>query len=173
MRRDAILLAAGLFSWTIIEYVVHGVLAHSHRTFVTKIHGIHHGDPHRVFTIRAWPWVAIVYFGSLALVGISASTIYLSGIIAGFLAYEFLHYRFHFVKPGSDLEAWLRARHLAHHAGAPNAYFGVTTPLWDLIFGSEPERTRRAELEARASQMAPLTGRTNIERITSRFRFSN
>jgi sterol desaturase/sphingolipid hydroxylase (fatty acid hydroxylase superfamily) len=166
MVRDAIIVATGVFAWTIVEYIIHGTLAHAHRTFVTKMHGVHHGDPSRVFALRAWPWIAIVYFGGLAWVGFSSAMIFLSGIVIGFALYEIMHYRFHYAVPANSLEAHLRARHLAHHIAAPKAYFGVTTSLWDKVLGSEPEPARRAELEAAAARIAPLAGRSNLERIT-------
>lgn len=164
--RYVLIFVAGLFSWTIVEYVIHGVLAHAHRTFVTKMHGMHHGDPSRVFAIRAWPSVAIIYLGGLLWAGFSPTMIFLSGLLFGFALYEFAHYRFHFAAPANGLEAHLRARHLAHHIAAPNAYFGVTTPLWDKILRSEPEPARREALEAAGARVAPMTCRSNIERIT-------
>ena len=55
---------AGLFAWTLVEYVIHGVLGHAHRTFVTRLHEVHHRDPRAVFALGAWVPVAVV-IGSL------------------------------------------------------------------------------------------------------------
>jgi hypothetical protein len=165
MLRDLEIAAAGLLAWTLLEYVIHGTLAHAHRTFVTPMHYVHHHDPSRVFALRAWPWVAIVWFGGLAWRGLSPAMIFLSGLLMGFALYEFMHYRYHFAKPSSAVEARLRARHLAHHVRAANYWFGVTTPLWDQLLGSEPPAPQRAELEAAGARVAPMLCRSNLERV--------
>ena len=54
MLFDTLIFAAGLFAWTIVEYVIHGVLGHAHRTFVTELHNVHHRDPRAVFAMGAW-----------------------------------------------------------------------------------------------------------------------
>jgi dihydroceramide fatty acyl 2-hydroxylase len=166
MLRDAALFAAGLFAWTIVEYVIHGTLAHAHRTFVTERHMVHHRDPSAVFAIRLWPVVALLWIIGLASWGFGGPMVYFNGLLFGFAAYEFVHYRIHFRMPASNFEARLRARHLAHHAGAPGAWFGVTTRLWDVVFGSEPEPSRRVALLARAAAIEPLRCPSNFSRIT-------
>jgi len=49
MLADTFIFAAGVFTWTLLEYVIHGVLGHAHRTFVTRLHEVHHRDPRAVF----------------------------------------------------------------------------------------------------------------------------
>ncbi len=156
---------AGVFAWTMVEYLIHGVLAHRYRTFVTPMHGAHHRDPHAVFAIGAWIPTAVVLFGGFAMFGAAPGMIFFSGIAAGFAGYEYLHYRIHFARPASRLEARLRARHLAHHAGKPDAIFGVTTRLWDVVIGSEPEAAEMRELAETGARIAPLTGRSNLGRL--------
>ncbi len=166
MLRDAALFAAGLFAWTLVEYVIHGTLAHAHRTFVTERHMVHHRDPSAVFAIRLWPLVALLWIIGLASWGFGGPMVFFNGLLLGFAAYEFAHYRIHFRMPANAFEARLRARHLAHHSGVPGAWFGVTTRLWDVVFGSEPEPSRRDALLARAAAVAPLQGPSNFGRIT-------
>jgi dihydroceramide fatty acyl 2-hydroxylase len=166
MLRDAALFAAGLFAWTIVEYVIHGTLAHAHRTIVTERHMVHHRDPSAVFAIRLWPFVALLWIAGVASWGFGGPMIFFNGLLCGFAAYEFVHYRIHFRTPANTYEARLRARHLAHHMGAPGAWFGVTSRLWDILFGSEPEVSRRDLLLARAAAVAPLTCPSNFSRIT-------
>jgi dihydroceramide fatty acyl 2-hydroxylase len=156
---------AGVFAWTMVEYLIHGVLAHAHRTFVTPMHGVHHRDPHAVFAIGAWIPTAIVLLGGFAMFGAAPGMIFLGGIAAGFAGYEYLHYRIHFARPASALEARLSARHLAHHVGAPDAIFGVTTRLWDVVLGSEPNAVEMRELAELGARVAPLDGRSNLGRL--------
>jgi 4-hydroxysphinganine ceramide fatty acyl 2-hydroxylase len=165
MLADALIFAAGLFTWTLLEYVIHGMLAHMHRTFVTPLHDGHHRDPHCVFAFRAWIPAAIVLVAALAWFGLAPGVIFLYGIAAGFSAYEYVHYRIHFAHPASALESRLRTRHLAHHVAEPDAIFGVTSPIWDVIFGTEPKPERMRKLAAAGARVAPLAGSSNLGRI--------
>ena len=47
----------------VVEYVIHGVLGHAHRTFVTGLHEVHHRDPRAVFALGAWIPTAVVLIG--------------------------------------------------------------------------------------------------------------
>ena len=156
---------AGLFAWTLLEYIIHGVLAHSHRTFVTPLHNEHHVDPRAVFAMRAWIPTASVLMVLLMIFGMVPGMIFLFGIAAGFAVYEYVHYRIHFASPASAVEARLRARHLAHHMKEPDAIFGVTTRIWDVVFGSEPPPERMRELAAVGASVAPLSGSSNLGRV--------
>ena len=156
---------AGVFAWTLVEYVIHGVLAHSHRTFVTALHNEHHVDPHAVFAMRAWIPTGLVMLVLLAIFRMAPGMIFLLGIVAGFAGYELLHYRIHFAAPSCAAEARLRARHLAHHAAEPDAIFGVTSRIWDVVFGTEPAPERMRELAALGGRVAPLAGQSNLARV--------
>jgi sterol desaturase/sphingolipid hydroxylase (fatty acid hydroxylase superfamily) len=63
----------------------------------------------------------------------------LSGVWAGFLYYEAVHYRVHLTRGQGRFIGRQRRAHFHHHFRAPDRCFGVTTPLWDYVFG-----TRRA-----------------------------
>ncbi len=170
MLLDALVFAAGLFAWTLAEYVIHGVLAHAHRTFVTRLHDVHHRDPRAVFAMRSWIPTAAVLGGAFALFGLAPAVVFIAGVVSGFAAYEFVHYRIHFARPWCALEARLRARHLAHHACEPDAIFGVTTRLWDVVLGTEPDAERMRALAAAGARVAPLSGASNLgQLIRSRF----
>jgi sterol desaturase/sphingolipid hydroxylase (fatty acid hydroxylase superfamily) len=156
---------AGLFAWTLVEYVIHGVLGHAHRTFVTGLHQVHHRDPRAVFALGAWIPTAIVLAGALEWFGLAPGAIFYGGIVCGFGVYEYVHYRIHFASPANGVEARLRARHLAHHLREPDAIFGVTTRLWDVVFGTEPKPERMRELAAVGASVAPLSGSSNLGRV--------
>ena len=46
----------------------------------------------------------------------------------------------------------------------PDAIFGVTTRIWDVVFGSEPPPERMRELAAAGASVAPLSGSSNLGR---------
>ena len=170
MLVDLLIFGAGVFAWTLLEYIIHGVLAHSHRTFVTPLHNEHHVDPRAVFAMRAYIPTAIVLLVLSIIFGTAPGMIFLFGIVAGFAVYELVHYRIHFATPSCALEERLRARHLAHHVKEPDAIFGVTTRIWDVVFGTEPDRERMRELAEAGARVAVLSGSSNLGRvIRSRF----
>ena len=172
MLIGVVMFVAGMFAWTLVEYVIHGVLGHAHRTFVTPLHDVHHRDPHAVFALGAWIPTAVVMAGGWYLFGLAPGMMFLGGIVAGFAVYEVIHYRIHFTKPAGSIEASLRARHLAHHFREPDRIFGVTTPLWDYVFGSEPPSPQMRALSEAGGSIAPLEGRSNLGRIVHAARAS-
>jgi sterol desaturase/sphingolipid hydroxylase (fatty acid hydroxylase superfamily) len=165
MLADTLVFAVGVFAWTLLEYVIHGVLGHAHRTFVTRLHEVHHRDPRAVFALGAWVPVAVVIGVAWRIFGAAPGVIFLGGVAAGFAGYEFVHYRIHFSRPSCAVEERLRARHLAHHFREPDAIFGVTTPLWDVVFGTEPAVERMRGLAESGKAIAPLSGRSNLGRV--------
>lgn len=170
MLATVFIFVGGLFTWTLIEYVIHGVLGHAHRTFVTPMHDVHHRDPHAVFAIGAWLPTAAFLTGAWLIFRAASGVIFYSGIAVGFAAYEILHYRIHFAQPSCELEARLRARHLAHHLREPDAIFGVTTPLWDILLGTEPDADGMRELDYCGGRVAPLQGPSNLGQLIANLR---
>jgi len=126
---------------------------------------VHHRDPRAVFALGAWIPTALVLVGMIAWFGLDAGVIFYGGIVCGFAIYEYVHYRIHFVKPTSGVEERLRARHLAHHAGEPDAIFGVTSRIWDVVFGTEPSAERMQKLADVGARVAPLSGQSNLGRV--------
>src|SRR5208283_3723635 len=91
-----ILFALGLFLWTFLEYVIHGFLSHVFTTFATPFHAEHHRNPRAVFTAGVWMPTAIVSALIFAIFGLTPATTLWLGIVAGFIGYEMIHYRYHF-----------------------------------------------------------------------------
>jgi sterol desaturase/sphingolipid hydroxylase (fatty acid hydroxylase superfamily) len=160
----AVLFASGLGAWTLLEYVIHGPLSHRFRTFVSPLHDVHHRDPHAVFTARAWLPLLTITLALIMFSGFHPATFFLLGVVGGFVGYEAVHYRIHFVHPRNQLETRLRIRHLAHHTCRPNAIFGVTSPFWDRLFGTEPAAPDQEEMHWAVRDIPALTGPSNWKR---------
>ena len=169
---DTVLLLAafglGVLLWPLLEYAVHGWLAHTFRTFVSPLHGAHHTAPERVFTspLASVPVSGLIWLGATSLLGLAAGSALAAGVVAGFLRYEYRHWRIHFRAPRSEREARRRAHHLAHHFCNARAYYGVSTDFWDRVF-----RTRPAAFEehyARVRDVPPLRGRSNLGTLIPR-----
>jgi dihydroceramide fatty acyl 2-hydroxylase len=132
-------IGAGLFLWTLLEYGIHRFAFHG---FLP--HYQHHEDPKDTKYIVSPLWlsggtslalwvVMRIPAGSWARSGLT-----LAAIIAGYLAYEAVHLRIHSNVPGGPLLRALRKRHYYHHFADERYCYGVTTPVWDRVFGSQP-----------------------------------
>lgn len=155
------LFAAGLLTWSFLEYAIHGWMGHRFATFVTPLHHVHHRDPHAVFALGAW-LPALLPLLICASCGARGWTIFYGGILTGFAVYEVEHYRIHFRAPICRVEARMRTRHLIHHYCEPAQCFGVTTALWDRVFGTSASGAGDALMAIRVASIGPLGGRSNV-----------
>jgi sterol desaturase/sphingolipid hydroxylase (fatty acid hydroxylase superfamily) len=165
MVEYAALFVSGLFVWTFAEYLIHGWLSHTFRTFAMPLHAVHHRDPHAVFAVRAWIPIGVVWTTLTVMFRWTPWIIVLSGVLAGFAGYEALHYRIHFCHPRGAVENYLRSRHLVHHEYYPQRCFGVTSAFWDLAFGTEPMGGGMTACAKSMSSRPPLCGPSNLHKL--------
>jgi sterol desaturase/sphingolipid hydroxylase (fatty acid hydroxylase superfamily) len=153
---SAVLAAAvlGYFIWTLIEYFGHRFLFHYPfpgklgARFHFLIHGVHHehpNDPLRlVMPVLLSGPIMIVAFGVARLLfGLPLAYPVLSGFIAGYIAYDMVHYYVHHGRPRTLVGRTLRRLHMLHHFRDPALGFGVSAPWWDYVF-----KTAVARMEA-------------------------
>ena len=148
------LFAVGYFIWTLIEYFGHRYLFHWEfpgafgRRIHFLIHGVHHDhpdDPLRLVmpVLLSGPIMIIAWFVATLIFGSVLRFPALAGFIAGYLAYDMVHYYTHHAKPTSRLGQTLRRLHLMHHFRDHDKGFGVSAPYWDYVFGTLERRQRR------------------------------
>ena len=130
----------GLIGWTFIEYLLHRVLFH-HAPVLSQIHASHHQSPQELIGTPAWASVilGLIVIGgpSWETLGFNLGTAVTTGVVTGYLWYVFVHYAIHHWQPRQNsyfYRAWLR--HAVHHHHSQHRNFGVTTALWDHIFGT-------------------------------------
>ncbi len=144
----------GLFTWTLAEYVVHRFVFHFRpRTPWQErvsflFHGVHHAQPWSKTRLVMPPVVsiplALLFYGAFRLlVGLALGATHwvaplFSGFVAGYLAYDMFHYSMHHLRMQSGVLHSLRRYHMQHHGATPDRRFGVTSPLWDIVFGTKP-----------------------------------
>ena len=138
------LIVAGLFVWTITEYLLHRFVFHFHTTsdFGKRItfmfHGVHHAYPNDTKRLVMPPSVSIplavgfFFLFKAILGGISVAPFYI-GFIAGYLFYDISHYAIHHFNMHSRFWLAIKNHHMRHHYQNPELGFGVSTPLWDVI----------------------------------------
>ncbi|HKZ03735.1 MAG TPA: sterol desaturase family protein [Pyrinomonadaceae bacterium] len=141
-----VLLASGLLSWGLIEYALHRFIFHldagsiSGRKVVYAAHLSHHENPKSTDSLFASlqisaPIAAGYWLLAWAVLGTWRAASYLFiGLIAGYFCYEWLHFQAHHRKPRLRLFRYLKKYHLMHHYRTPGLRFGVTSPLFDLVF---------------------------------------
>ena len=115
----------GLLAWTLAEYITHRFVLHS---VATIQHGNHHANPQEPIDRIFWQiWLA------LAVVYLMTGGTVLAGVLVAYAWYLSVHHCVHH-KPGI-LPPFLLKHHLDHHKFARRNY-GVTTRIWDRIFGT-------------------------------------
>ena len=62
----------------------------------------------------------------------------MAGMVGGYVWYDLTHYYLHHAAPKTAFGKWLRRYHLVHHFQTPEVRYGITTPLWDHVFGTYP-----------------------------------
>jgi sterol desaturase/sphingolipid hydroxylase (fatty acid hydroxylase superfamily) len=142
------LLPLGILLWTLLEYVLHRFVFHLRarnatlRGILDTLHQNHHADPRDIRFLLVQPAYALVISAVIAsgIVAITGKPFWMAGLMcgiwAGFLAYETVHYRVHL---SSSETGWIRKRrraHFHHHFSNARRCFGVTTSLWDHVFGT-------------------------------------
>jgi sterol desaturase/sphingolipid hydroxylase (fatty acid hydroxylase superfamily) len=149
----ALLTLAGIGLWTLAEYWLHRLVFHwepdnpiGHRLHFI-IHGVHHDHPNDKMRLVMPPGASIplasLFFGLFWLLfGIPAAYPLFAGFLIGYLFYDYMHYYLHHFVPRSELGKRLREQHMRHHFQDHRYGFGVSSPLWDVVFRTLP-RTRR------------------------------
>lgn len=133
----------GMVLWTFAEYMLHRFLGHVHKgvNFFKKEHVVHHAKVNYFAPVYK-KIIAVVIIAPIMLAILSVFLIwyYALSFIIGFLGmymiYEITHYRYHTVKPLIQPFIILRKHHFYHHFHNPKMNHGVTTRIWDKIFGT-------------------------------------
>lgn len=138
------LLAAGALAWTLVEYWLHRGFFHmrgdtpARRVTSYIVHRHHHAAPADPDRIAATPLYSLgllaLLFALYGVAGPEPRWALLAGTILGYLAYELLHWRLHHAAPRTAPGRALRRHHQRHHHGDGRSNFGISSPLWDLVF---------------------------------------
>jgi sterol desaturase/sphingolipid hydroxylase (fatty acid hydroxylase superfamily) len=138
----AIAFAAGLVLWTVLEYVLHRWVFHGRvlGKRLAREHLLHHA---KVDWFAPWSMklaLAVPILSVLGVLGVLAAGApgagLASGTFCGWVIYEWIHRQIHVAAPRNAYARWARANHLSHHFGKVHANHGVTSPIWDHVFGS-------------------------------------
>ncbi|HEU5289711.1 MAG TPA: sterol desaturase family protein [Cyclobacteriaceae bacterium] len=144
------LFVAGTLTWTLAEYGVHRFVYHTKtkNKLWLKIqylgHGIHHQYPKDPTRLAMPPLPALVlitgFFGLFWVLMQQYAIAFFPGFLFGYVLYISMHYAEHKIKSplyGPFKRLW--KYHALHHYKYPETKaFGVSTILWDWVFGTLP-----------------------------------
>jgi hypothetical protein len=130
----------------VAEYGLHRFAMHElrGRGLASVEHLKHHADvtyfsPTSKKLASAAGTTAVAFPLAAWLAGRRWATAFTSGLLGMYFAYEVAHRRIHTHPPTNRYGRWSRRNHLHHHFGAPMRSFGVTSPIWDRLLGSDDE----------------------------------
>ena len=144
----------GLFMWTLAEYTLHRFVFHykaktargQRITFL--FHGIHHAQPQCKTRLVMPPAVGIplaaLFFGLFYLVTVVILKMpywlnpLFSAFLVGYLIYDLGHYAQHHLPMRKGYLRYIKRYHMQHHYKTPDQRYGVSSPIWDFVFGTHP-----------------------------------
>jgi sterol desaturase/sphingolipid hydroxylase (fatty acid hydroxylase superfamily) len=142
----------GFLAWTLLEYLLHRFVFHlaPDQTFESKlrqfmVHGYHHEFPNDRMRLVAplllsIPIATVILVVYVLLLGRYRFLMWFAGTAAGYVAYDWVHYYTHHFRPTTRLGKFLRRYHMEHHYKDSESHFGISSPLWDWVFGTAKGR---------------------------------
>jgi sterol desaturase/sphingolipid hydroxylase (fatty acid hydroxylase superfamily) len=143
-----VLFLSGTFVYTLAEYLIHRFIYHmgeykNPKKWIFKIHGMHHTTPQDKQRLVlplpvSIPLAGLFLFVFWLIMG-KYVFLFFPGFLMGYSYYLSLHYFIHTTKPPKNFFRYLWKHHLLHHYKNETVAFGLTFPLWDIIFGTMPK----------------------------------
>lgn len=144
------LFVTGFLVFTLVEYTMHRFLFHigtktkKREKFQYTLHGVHHEFPKDKERLAMPPIMSITIATTLLFVIKFILNIqvfaFLPGFLVGYAGYLFMHFILHTYKAPKGMFNFLWANHAVHHYKDQTKAFGVTNPIWDMIFGTMPDK---------------------------------
>jgi sterol desaturase/sphingolipid hydroxylase (fatty acid hydroxylase superfamily) len=156
------LVAGGLFIWTLTEYVLHRWVFHWYkdtpwgRRVHFLLHGVHHDFPNDgdrlVMPLLTSVPLALIFYTLFYFVfnGVRLTEPFYAGFAIGYLTYDGTHYAVHHFKQTSRIGKFVKRHHMLHHHADHAGGFGVSSPIWDFVFGTMPQVKKLATTRAAA-----------------------
>ena len=159
----ALLFIAGALAWTLFEYVAHRWLFHyipnTERTkrIVYVMHGNHHHYPRDRQRLFMPPLPSIILasliFGLQYVLLGNAAFVFFPAFMLGYLMYGTMHYAIHAWNPPF---AWMKPlwrNHHLHHYKDEHKGFGVSSTLWDVVFGTMFDLKKEKEDKSKVQEL--------------------
>jgi dihydroceramide fatty acyl 2-hydroxylase len=154
----------GLLVWTLTEYTLHRYFFHWYRDtpFGRRahflLHGVHHDFPNDgdrlVMPLLTSVPLALIFYTAFYFVfgGVRMAEPFYAGFTIGYLTYDGTHYAVHHFKQTSRIGKFIKRHHMLHHHADHDGGFGVSSPIWDYVFGTMPQVKKLAGTRSPSSQ---------------------
>ncbi|MEL7587040.1 MAG: sterol desaturase family protein [Prolixibacteraceae bacterium] len=149
---QVLLFVSGLIAFTLTEYLVHRYIYHSLRlkkmeSWFYIVHEIHHQRPKDkkrltlplIVAVLAGPLVYLIFWLFLR----NYTLFFFPGFLSGYASYLLIHYSLHTQNFKNGMFRYLWKHHAIHHFKNDQVAYGVSSPLWDLVFGTMPSKEQR------------------------------
>ena len=140
------LCVVGIIVFSLVEYLIHRFIYHPAENRMNVLHKIHHQRPNDKDRL-AFPFMMALFLAGALFalcwwaLGVH-SVSFFSGFILGYAGYLLVHYKIHTGKPPNNRLRHLWTHHNHHHYKDTGTAFGVTSPLWDIVFSTMPRTTK-------------------------------
>lgn len=141
-----VIFLSGIFFWSFFEYVAHRFIFHwvsdnpKAQKFAYILHGNHHEYPRDRQRLFMPPvpslLISSILFGLFYLIIRNSAFVFFPGFIFGYLLYGSMHYAIHAWNPPFKWMKPLWRNHHLHHYKNDHKGFGVSSTLWDHVFGT-------------------------------------
>ncbi len=153
----------GMVFWTFFEYLMHRFAFHwvanseRARKFVYIMHGNHHEYPRDRERLFMPPVPSIILASAIfvlqfLMLGKSAF-MFFPGFIFGYLMYGTMHFAIHAWNPPFKWMKPLWRNHHLHHYKNDDMGFGVSTTIWDRVFGTMFDLKKEKEDKAKVKEL--------------------
>jgi len=150
---SVVLAIVGILFFSLFEYLIHRYFYHMTESSKTRerlvyiFHGVHHESPRDKKRLALPPLLSLIvaslfilmYWGLFGDYGLAFG----GGFLIGYASYLFAHYAVHVYKPPKNFLKEVWKHHNIHHYVDPQTAYGVSSPLWDHIFGTMPKDPKK------------------------------
>ncbi|KAI9032800.1 hypothetical protein CLU79DRAFT_692950 [Phycomyces nitens] len=142
--------SSGVFFWTLLEYCLHRFLFHlddllpDHPKALLvhfTLHGIHHHMPMDRLRLVMPPALTVLIGTPVIRLAHSVCMPkiahgFVAGAFMGYILYDLIHYYLHHAQVFKIHFREMKRYHIAHHYKEYDSGFGITSKLWDYVFGT-------------------------------------
>ncbi len=161
--RVTLLFAGGLFFWTFFEYIMHRFVFHwvSDNPRAQRIsyvlHGNHHEYPRdrqRLFMppVPSLILTSVIFLLYFAIMRDNVFAFF-PGFLLGYLLYGSMHYAIHAWNPPFKWMKPIWRNHHLHHYKSEQKGFGVSSHIWDKVFGTQFDLKKEKENKEEVQQL--------------------
>jgi sterol desaturase/sphingolipid hydroxylase (fatty acid hydroxylase superfamily) len=149
------LFGLGFISFTWVEYQIHRHVFHM-STFTRwregiqyLIHGIHHEFPKDKDRLAMPPLMStaigiVLLLISKWIIGDWAYS-FMAGFLISYSNYLLIHYLVHAYQPPNNIFKFLWINHSIHHYKNGEGVYGVSSPLWDVVYGTMEKKKQNLQ----------------------------